>query len=91
VHSIPARVIATSFALICFAATIVVGLTNGNESTSVIVSAMLVSLIAWIVGRLLGALILRSIDEQIERHRQEHPIPDENEIFDNEPTQAGAG
>lgn len=91
VLAIPARVIATSFALICFAATIAVGLVNRNEWLSILLSAMLVCLIAWIVGRLLGMLILRSVDEQIDRHREANPIPDEKQIYEPDPVQAGAG
>lgn len=91
VLAIPARVIATSFALICFAATIVVGLANGNEWRSILFSALLVCLLAWIVGTVLGMLILRSVNEQIDRHREQNPIPDENDIYESEPTQVGAG
>lgn len=89
--AIPARVIATSFALICFAATIVVGIANGNGWVSVLSSALLVCLIAWIVGSLLGMLMLQSVNEQIDRHREDNPVPDENEIFEPDPVQAGAG
>ena len=89
--AIPARVIATSFALICFAATIVVGLANGNGWDSILLSAAIVCVIAWIVGTLLGMLILRSVNEQIERHREANPAPDEKEIYESDPVQAGAG
>ena len=91
VLAIPARVIATSFALICFAATIVVGLANGNEWLSILSSSMLVSLIAWGVGSLLGMIILQSVNEQIDRHREANPAPDENDIYETDPVQAGVG
>lgn len=89
--AIPARVIATSFALICFAATIVVGLFNGNEWKSILTSAFLVCLIAWIVGSILGKLILKSVNEQIVKHQDNNPIPDESEIYEQDPVQMGAG
>lgn len=89
--AIPARVIATSFALVCFAATIVFGLANGNEWLSILLSALIVCLIAWVVGSVLGSLILRCVNEQIDRHRLENPIPDESEIYESDPTQLGAG
>lgn len=89
--AIPARVIATSFALICFAATIVVGLFNGNEWKSILSGAFLVCLIAWMVGSILGILILQSVNEQIARHQEANPIPDEQEIYEQDTVQAGAG
>lgn len=89
--AIPARVIAMSFALICFAATIVVGVANRNDWVSILSSAMLVCVIAWILGSLLGMLILRSVNEQIDRHREDHPEPDESEMYESAPAQSGAG
>lgn len=50
---------------------------------------MFVGMIAWVVGSMLGALILRSVNEQIEQHRLENPIPDENEIYSNDSMQSG--
>lgn len=88
--AIPARVIATSFALLCFASTIAVGLFNGNSWVSIISSALLVCMLAYLVGSIVGALILRSVDEQIQRHRDANPIPDESEIYTNDPVQTGA-
>lgn len=88
--AIPARVIATSFALLCFASTIAVGLFNGNSWGSIISSALLVCMLAYLVGSIVGALILRSVDEQIQRHRDANPIPDEIEIYTNDPVQTGA-
>lgn len=90
VLAIPARVIATSFALICFASTIAAGVYNRNEWDSILISALLVCLLAWGIGSVLGALILRSINEQIEQHRLDNPIPDESEIYSSDPVQPGA-
>ena len=89
--AIPARVIATSFALICFAATIAVGLFNGNGWPSILSGALMVCLIAWLIGSFLGALILQSVNKQIEQHQVQNPVPDENEIYEPDPVQAGAG
>ena len=89
--AILARVTAASFVLFCFAGTIVVGLFNGNDWVSILGSALLVCLIAWIVGSLLGALILKCVNEEIDRHRLENPIPDESEIYETESAQVGAG
>jgi len=91
VLAIPARVIATSFALICFTATISVGMYNGNDWISILSSALLVCMLAWIIGSLLGALILRCINEQIQQHVADNPIPDESEIYSTDSAQPGAG
>ena len=89
--AIPARVIATSFALVCFTATIAVGMYNGNDWVSILSSALFVCLFAWLIGSLLGAVILRCINEQIQQHVEENPIPDESEIYAADPVQPGAG
>lgn len=78
VHAIPARVISTSFALACFAATLCLGLYHGNAWTSILASAILVSFVALIIGSLIGSLLLRSVDEHIAQYQQQHPIPDED-------------
>lgn len=88
--AIPARVIATSFALLCFASTIAVGLFNGNDWVSIISSALLVCVLAWLIGSMLGALILRSVNEQIDQHRVHNPIPDDSEMYPDDPVQPGA-
>jgi len=62
---------------------------NGNDWVSIMLSALLVGLLAWIVGSVLGALILRSVNEQIAQHRLDHPIPDESEIYTNDSMQSG--
>ena len=89
--AIPARVIATCFALMCFSATIAVGMYNSNDWVSILWSAILVCLLAWGIGSILGALILRSINEQIQQHVADNPIPDESEIYATDPVQTGAG
>lgn len=76
---IPARVIATLFTLVCFAGTIVVGLSNGNSWWSIMLNAFMVGTIALVIGILIGALFLRTINEHIERHREQNPIPSEHD------------
>ena len=88
--AIPARVIATSFALTCFAGTIAVGLVNGNDWVSILSSAMLVCFVALIVGMMAGSIMLRCVNEQIDKHREENPIPDEETIGESDPAQVGA-
>ena len=64
---------------------------NRNDWRSIMLSAMLVGMFAWIVGSVLGALILRSVNEQIDQHRLDNPIPDESEIYSNDSMQSGTG
>ncbi len=81
--TIPARVIASVFMLLCFAGTIIVGLINGNGWKSIMLSATIVAFVAWVIGSVIGALALRSVNEQIELHRQQNPIPTEHQNADS--------
>jgi len=76
--------------LTCFTGTIAVGLANGNGWPSILSSALLVCLIALVVGMVVGSIMLRCVNEQIQRHREENPIPDEEMIGESDPAQAGA-
>ncbi|MGB0767496.1 MAG: hypothetical protein ACPGYV_07275 [Phycisphaeraceae bacterium] len=64
----------------CFAATIAVGLYNGNDWQSILSSAVLVAFVALVVGMVAGSVMLRCVNDQIDKHRSEHPIPDETTI-----------
>ncbi|MFI4862132.1 MAG: hypothetical protein ACIAXF_15815 [Phycisphaerales bacterium JB063] len=87
----PARVIATCFALACFAATAVVGLYNNNPALSIILSSFVVMIAAYIVGTILGAIAQHAVDEHIKQHKYNSPIPGEGlaDDPDNDPI-AGA-
>ncbi|MFA9478668.1 hypothetical protein ACERK3_10205 [Phycisphaerales bacterium AB-hyl4] len=73
--AIPSRVIASSFALVSFAAALLIGLLSGNSAGVLIWRATLVMIACWIIGRIVGAIAQRVVDEHIERYKQEHPIP----------------
>jgi hypothetical protein len=62
--------------LVCFAAAIVVGFASGNPTATVTVRAMIVMLIGWCIGRAVGALAQRTVDEQIEAYKKARPIPE---------------
>ena len=91
VLAIPARVIATSFALACFAGTLCFGLYNGNDAPSIMFSALIVGFFALLVGFMIGAIMLRSVNEQIERHRANNPIPNEKDLKESDTPQAAVG
>lgn len=87
----PARVIATCFALACFAASAVVGLYNGNPALSIVLSSALVMVAAYIVGTILGAIAQHAVDEHIKQHKYRSPIPGEGlpQDSDNKDNLAG--
>ncbi len=71
-----ARVIATIFALVSFAAALIVGQHAGNPLPTILLRAILVMLVCYMIGRVIGAVAQSSIKSHIERYRAEHPIPD---------------
>ena len=73
----PARVIATCFALACFAATAVVGLYHGNPALSIVISSVMVMVAAYFVGTILGMIAQHAVDEHIKQHKYRSPIPGE--------------
>lgn len=75
--AIPARVISTSFALTCFAATLCFGIYNSNSWMSVLSGALLAGLIAWIIGMVIGAIALKTVDEHIRAYKEQRPIPED--------------
>lgn len=79
VQIIPARLIAACFALTVFAGAIVVGLVVGNEPMRVLGRAMLLMVICWGTGRLLGAMAARIVEDYLQAFRDAHPLPEEEE------------
>ncbi len=76
VPAIPAKVIATCFALCVFAAATIVGAYAGNEARVVILTAGCLMIICYVVGLIVGGVAQRAVDEHARRHETEHPIPD---------------
>ena len=75
VPTIPARVIATCLALVGFAAAVVVGIAVGNEPTAVLTRATLVMIGCLVLGTIVGKVAQRTIDQHVEQHKLENPIP----------------
>lgn len=73
--AIPSRVIASCFALVSFAAALLIGLMSGNSAGVLIWRATLVMIACWVIGRIVGSVAQRVVDEHIEKYKQEHPIP----------------
>lgn len=75
--AIPARVIATCFALLSFAAAIVVGIGAGNSTSTILFRSICVMIICWFIGRLVGAVAQWAILDHIKQYKEQHPIPEE--------------
>ncbi len=78
--------IATSFALLAFAAAVAVGAYVGNAPATVLMRGIAVMLICYFIGRILGSVAQRTIDEHTLQHEAEHPIP---ETIDDLPPAGG--
>src|SRR5690606_2980096 len=87
--TIPAKVIATCFALASFAATLFIGMAVGNSSETTLKRAIGVMLVCWFIGAVVGRVMQRSIDEHIERYKQAHPIVDDYDPEASEANVAG--
>jgi hypothetical protein len=75
VLAIPSGVIATCFALVCFAAALLVGLFAGNPALTILWRSLLVMLGAWVVGRVVGAVVQSALDEHLKNYRDANPLP----------------
>ncbi len=75
--TIPARVIATCFALLSFAAAIVVGIGAGNTTSTILLRSIAVMMVCWFIGRVVGAVAQWAIMDHVNRYKEEHPIPDD--------------
>lgn len=65
-------------ALCGFAAACVVGAAVGNPPTTILLRALAVLAACYLVGRLVGAVASRAVDDHIERYKRDHPIPGED-------------
>jgi hypothetical protein len=89
VLAIPPKVIASSFALISFTGALVVGFAAGNELSTIVWRAIIVMLVSWPIGRIIGAVAWRATQENIEAYKLAHPIPSDDESGDEPDEQAG--
>lgn len=72
--------IAACFALVAFAAAVVVGLAAGNPAGTILWRALVAMLVCWVAGALVGYLAQRAVQVQVESYKTRNPIPpDEGE------------
>ena len=86
--------IASCFALIGFAAALVVGLAADNETKTILWRATIALAVCWVVGRFIGGIAQRATEESIEQHKKAHPIEPEpsapSEVQEREATQVNS-
>lgn len=70
-----AKVIAACFALAGFAAVVVIGLYVGNPAPTVLLRAMIVGVIAFIVGSVIGRIAQNTVEGYVDRYKSENPLP----------------
>ena len=80
----PIRLIATSVALTAFAAAVLGGIVAQNPATVVLGRALVVMLACYVAGLVIGAVVERALREQIDRYKQEHPLPSEHDATDTD-------
>jgi hypothetical protein len=78
-------VIATCFALVSFAAAIVVGVGAGNSALTILFRATFVLIVCWFIGLAAGAVAQWAILGHIKRYKLQHPIPQDSVPEDSVP------
>ena len=78
------RIIASIFALVSFAAALFIGVAANNSFNTIVLRAILTMGICYLVGRVIGALADRAVQEHIAQYKLEHPIPDRLDAVDGD-------
>ena len=78
--TIQPRIIATCFSITAFVAALLIGaIWAGNPMLTVLYRALIVMLACYPIGLVVGGILQRVIEEDIEAYRQAHPIPGEDD------------
>ena len=73
--TIPSKVIASCFALAAFAVCIISGLFSGNEMSLVVYRSIIVMFTCWFLGRGIGHIMQSTVEDYINRFKQDNPAP----------------
>lgn len=73
---VPARVIASIFALAAFAIAIVAGLAAHNATRTILMNAMIVMVVCNVVGLMIGAVFEHAIHDHLRQYRAANEIPE---------------
>jgi len=88
----PTKVIAASLALVAFALAILLGLFAGNTAATTIGRALIVMVVCYLVGQLIGYVGRTAMTEHVERYKRDHPMPESDfGIEKGEPVEDPAG
>ncbi|MEM9915310.1 MAG: hypothetical protein AAF911_10135 [Planctomycetota bacterium] len=74
---ITSRVIATCFALISFAAALIVGILAENPLQTILLRALFTMIVCYTIGLVIGMIAQSTVQKHIEQHKLEFPIPGE--------------
>ena len=86
--TIPAKVIASCFALASFAAAMLVGLVARNNASTIILRAIIIMLICWLIAFLIGIVAQRTVQDHIDAYKHKNPI-ESDPVQDPSDSQAG--
>jgi hypothetical protein len=78
------RVIASCFALIAFAGSLIAGIAAGNPLLTILVRATLIALGCYVVGVIIGLIANRSIEREVEKYQADRPLPGDDRSEPNE-------
>ena len=70
----PTSIIASCFALIAFAASVIGGLAVDNPATTILTRALAAMIVCYTLGVLIGTLAQRAIDEHIANYKKQNPL-----------------
>ncbi len=71
---IPAKVIASCFALMAFACAVIVGWSVQNTTQTILWRAMLAMFVCWLIGYAVGMVAQQVVDRRIENYKAAHPL-----------------
>jgi len=58
------------------------GIVAGNPAATIIERAMLIMIVSWFAGYIVGTVALRAVNEKISAYRNAHPIPSDGDGVD---------
>lgn len=70
------KVIASSLALTAFVVAVTAGLFAGNPSTTILINALISTVLCQMLGLAIGAIFERVADDAVESYQRRNPVPD---------------
>ncbi len=80
--TIPAKVIASCFAIAAFTAAVLIGWGVGNSTYTIMLRASVIMAACWGIGMVVGKAMQTTVVEHIDRYKETYPIDNdyENEL-----------